>query len=112
LSVEDELKRLALEREAAFESALDALDLDPPDLLLRHMRAYLSEQMDRYRIIRRSEKLIHLSAQPDGIQELVCDAVHFTSESKLDFKVRMTKRQKGWRINQFKFHLRPPAERK
>jgi hypothetical protein len=35
-----------------------------------------------------------------------------SSISSLDFNICMKKQQAGWRITQFKFHLRLPAERK
>jgi hypothetical protein len=112
LSIEDELQRLALEREDSFESALDELDLDPPDFLRRQMRAYLAEQEDHGRIKRFAEKSVQLSQRTDGIQELECQAVQFASGSSLDFNVRMKKRQTGWRITQFKFHIHLPPARK
>lgn len=55
---------------------------------------------------------VHLSQLKDGIDELACDAVRFASGSILDFNIRMKKLQTGWRITQFKFHLRLPAARK
>jgi hypothetical protein len=112
LSIEDELQRLALEREDAFDSALDELDLDPPDFLLRQMRAYLAEQVDHGRIKHSAEKSVQLSQQTDGIQELECHAIQFASGSSLDFNIRMKKQQTGWRITQFKFHLHLPPARK
>jgi len=112
LSIEDELQRLAIEREDAFESALDELDLDPPDLLLRQMRAYLGDQEDHGRIKHFAERSVQLSQQTGGIQELECRAVHFASGSSLDFNIRMKKQQTGWRITQFKFHLHLPPTRK
>lgn len=111
MSIEDELQRLANEREDAFEAALDALDLDPPDRLRRQMRAYLAEQEDHGRIKHFAEKSVRLSQQTDGIQELECHAVRFASGSSLDFNVRMKRQQTGWRITQFKFHLHLPSER-
>jgi hypothetical protein len=112
LSIEDELQRLALEREQSFESALVELDLGPPDLLLRQMRAYLAEQVDHRRIKRLAEKPVQLIQKTDGIQELACHAVQFASGSRLDFNIRMKQQQTGWRITQFKFHLRLPPARK
>jgi hypothetical protein len=112
LSIEDELRRLALEREAAFESALDELDLDPPDLLLRRMRAYLAEQVDHGRIKHSAEKSVQLSQQTDGIQKLECHAVQFASGSSLDFYIRMKNQQTGWRMTEFEFNLRLPPARK
>lgn len=111
MSVEDELQRLALEREDAFEAALDALDLDPPDRLLRQLRAYLAVQEDRRRIKHFAERSVRLSQQTGGIQELECHTVQFASGSRLDFNVRMQKEQTGWRITQFRFHLHLPTER-
>jgi hypothetical protein len=111
LSLDDELKRLALQREQAFELALDDLDLEPPDRLLRQLRAYLADQEDYARIKQFEEKSVHLVQEADGIQELACDTVRFASGSMLDFKVRMEKHQTGWRIVQFMFHLRLPTTR-
>ena len=112
MRVEDDLRLLALEREDTFESALDALDLAPPDRLLRQLRAYLGDQEDYGRIKHFEEKSVQLILQKDGIQELDCQAVQFASGSRLDFKVRMKKQQRGWRITQFKFHLHLPNARK
>ena len=106
------MQRLALEREDAFESALDELDLDPPDLLLRRMRAYLAEQVDHGCIKHSAEKSVQLKPPTDGIEELECHAIQFASGSSLDFNIRMKKRQTGWRITQFKFHLHLPPARK
>ena len=91
MSVEGELQRLALERENAYEAALDALDLDPPDRLLRQLRAYLAVQEDRRRIKHFAERSVRLSQQTGGIQELECHTVQFASGSRLDFNVRMQK---------------------
>jgi hypothetical protein len=112
LSIEDELQRLALEREDACESALDELDLDPPDFLLRQMRAYLADQEDHARIKHFAEKSVQLSQQTDGIQKLECLAVQFASGSSLDFNIRMKKRQTGWRVTDFEFNLHLPRARK
>jgi hypothetical protein len=108
LSIEDELQRLAIEREQAFEAALDALDLDPPDRLLRQMRAYLAEQEDHRRIKRSVEKAVQLSRQADDIEQLDCPRVEFTAGSSLDFKVKMKRQGAGWRMTQFQFHLHLP----
>ena len=112
MSIEDELRRLAIEREEACESALDGMDLDPPDFLLRHMRAYLADQEDHARIRNFAEKSVQLRQGTDGIQELKCQAVRFASGSSLDFNIRMKKQQTGWRMTQFKFDLHLPAARK
>lgn len=112
MSIEDELQLLAIERESAFESALDELDLDPPDFLLRRMRAYLADQEDHARIRHFAEKSVQLKQLTDGFQELECHAVQFASGSRLDFNIRMQKKQTGWRMTQFKFHLRLPPARK
>jgi hypothetical protein len=118
LSIESELQRLALLREDAFESALDELDLDPPEILLRQMRAYLADQEDLARVKHFAEKSVQLEflptsrKQPDIIQELKCLAVNFTSGSSLDFNIRLKREQSGWRLIQFKFHLHLPPARK
>jgi hypothetical protein len=109
LNVEDELRQLALQRENAFESALDALDLDPPDRLLRQMRAYLADREDHGRIKRFVEKSVLLSLLTDGVQELYCQPIQFTSGSSLDFRVRLKKQQTGWRITQFQFQDKGPT---
>ncbi len=112
MSIEDELKQLALEREEACESALNKLDLDPPGLLLRQMRAYLAEEVDRGRIKRFIDKAVQLSHQDDGTQELECPSIQFVSGSSLDFKVGVKEQRSGWRITQFKFHLHLSPTRK
>jgi hypothetical protein len=112
VSIEEELQRLALDRERALESALDELNLDPPNFLLRQMRAYLADQEDHGRIKHFAEKSVQLRQQTDGIQELECYAVQFVSGSSLDFNIRMQKQQTGWRILQFKFHLHLRTARK
>jgi hypothetical protein len=112
LSLEDELQRLAIERDNAFESALDELDLDPPSFLLRQMRAYLADQEDHARIKHFVEKSVQLRQQTDGFQELECHPVEFASGSRLDFKIRVKKEQTGWRMTEFKFHLHLPPARK
>src|ERR1041385_2440777 len=111
LSIDDDLQRLALAREIAFEAALAELDLDPPDFLLRQMRAYLADQEDHARIKHFSEKSVQLRQQASDIQELECLKVQFASGSSLDFKIRMKKEQTGWRMTQFKFHLHLPPVR-
>ena len=112
MSIEHELQRLALNREEAFESALRELDLEPPDFLLRQMRAYLADQEDHGRIKHFAEKSVQLTQQRGGIQEMECNAVQFSSGSRLDFKISMKKQRAGWRITGFNFHLHLPAERK
>ena len=111
MSPDDELKLLALQREQAFELALEELDLEPPDRLLRQLRAYLADQEDYARIKQFGEKSVYLRQESDGIQELACDTVRFASGSTLGFKVKMEKQQTGWRITQFMFHLRLPTAR-
>ena len=85
---------------------------EPPDFLLRQMRAYLADQEDHGRIKHFAEKSVQLRQRTDGIQELECQAVKFTSGSSLDFNLRMKKKQTGWRITQFKFHLHMPPTRR
>ena len=89
MSIEDELQRLAVEREDAFESALDELGLDPPDFLLRQMRAYLADQEDHARIKRFAEKSVQLRQQTDGIQELECHAVLHLPPTRKAIMVRV-----------------------
>jgi hypothetical protein len=60
LSIEHELQRLALNREVGFESALGELDLEPPEFLLRQMRAYLADQEDHGRIKHFEPRFQHL----------------------------------------------------
>jgi len=93
------------------KSELDALDVDPPDRLRIQLRAYLAVQQDQRRIGTPVERLIFLSSRTDGIQELDCPEVNFASGSRLHFKISLEKHQTGWRLIQFLFHLRLPAER-
>jgi hypothetical protein len=101
LNIERELQRLALEREEAYENALTALRLNPPDQL-RQMRAYLARQQDYRRIKRFGSPTLALAG---GVSQLDCPSVEFHSDSRLDFRIKIDQ----WQVNCFRFHLHLPA---
>ena len=114
MSAEDDLTRLARERESASEVALTALIVDRPDILRRHFRAYLSRQVDLRRIRRPAEAIPGLGSVDGGLKELAClegVAVEFLSGSLLDFSIQLEEHQRGWWLKRFKFHLRMPGSR-
>lgn len=110
MSVEDELLRLARERERRTEDALNATLLDP-SALFRQVRHYLAVQADLRRLARSNEKAIRLETLRRGATSLVCDGAGFSSGSHLTFSLRMQSQPGGSKITEFRFHLRLPAAR-
>ena len=110
MNIESELDRLAREREKACGAVLSAMALDAAGQL-RQLRAYLARQQDHKRIKGAIDKIIQLRQLPDGFDELDCARAEFVSESRLEFTIRMERRQPGWRLSQFRFHLYLPGRR-
>jgi hypothetical protein len=96
VSIENELLRLAREREAKTEGALAEMLLEPPDRLRRQLRAYLSRQVDRGRMKRTDEKIPQLAAIQGGLNELACPKAEFSSGARLEFKIQLEEKQRGW----------------
>ena len=69
------------------QTALDELSLDPPHLVLRQLRHYLSRQADHGRVIRLRENAIELVTISAISQELICQQLEFSSGSELMFKL-------------------------
>lgn len=111
MSIEDELLRLAREREATTETALGEMVLERPDHLVRQMRAYLSRQVDHGRIRRTNEKIPRLATVQDGLNELTCPGLEFLSGARLEFKMRLENDQQRWLMKQFRFHVFLPGAR-
>jgi hypothetical protein len=105
LSLEDELRALARERENAHESIRAQLVVDHPGTLLRQLRYYLAEQANRGRLKQTYDHSPRLDTPEPGLQEVVCEEVEFRSESRLSFKVQMEREGAGWSVRRFKFHL-------
>ena len=101
---EDELERLAREREQAYQLSLSEMILDNPGALRRQLRHYLAEQTNR-RKLKRTYECPRLDIHPEGVNELVCENVEFHSESRLNFNIRMVHERVGWLVKQFKFDL-------
>lgn len=111
MSIEDELRALARERENSAEQALVELVIQRPDILRRQFRAYLSRQVDRRRIDRMNERIPRLETVHNGLNQLTCDELEFRSGARLQFKIRLEKHQPAWSIEQFQFHLHLPVDR-
>ena len=109
MSIEEELAELARQRESVDDADRNYL-LPEPAILLRQLRAYLARQADYGRIRRTNEKIPQLTAVPGGLDELACPSIRFSSGCRLDFNIRLVKRQQGWMLHQFKFHLRLPRK--
>jgi hypothetical protein len=111
MSIEDDLLGLARAREAATDAAVGEMLLEAPDYVGRQLRAYLSRQVDRGQIKRTDEKTPQLMTLDGGINQLACPEVRFSSGAVLTFDIKLEKRQRGWLVRQFRFHVRLPRER-
>jgi hypothetical protein len=112
MSVEDELLRLAREREDASDGALGRLLLEPPDTLRRQLRAYLGRQADHRRIAPGTyDKVLRLQTVQGGLNELSCEDLEFSSGVRLDFQIQLQQAQGGWCVKQFTFHVHLPKPR-
>ena len=104
MSWEDDLLSMARERENASEAAIATTLLEHPGTLRRELRHDLARQADFGRL-KQSDNVINLGPPTYGGQELVCPAVEFKSDSKLDVKLDLEERQQGWLVRRFQFHL-------
>lgn len=111
MSIEDELLRLARERESATGDALNEMILDPPHLLGRQLRAYLARQVDRGRIRRPDDRIPQLATVQGGLNELTCSGLEFTSDARLEFRIQLQEDQPGWLVKRFRFHVHLPQRR-
>ena len=111
MSIEDELLRLARERDTATEAALAGLMLEPPNILRLQLRAYLSRQVDHGRIRRTDEKIPQLAKVQGGLDELSCPELEFSSGVRLTFNIQLEEHQRGWLVKRFKFHVHLPQPR-
>lgn len=104
MSWEDELIALAHDRENASEAILAQMTVDNPGTLLRQLRRYLAEQANCGNL-KRTYDAPRLESHEGGLQELVCEAVEFRSDSSLNFNVLLDREQAGWLVKRFEFHL-------
>jgi|ERR1039457_249977 hypothetical protein len=111
MSIEGELLRLAREREAATEDAVNRMLLDTPDSVRRQLRAYLSRQVDCGRMKRTNEKIPRLAAIEGGLNQLACPEVQFSSGARLTFDIQLENKQGGWLVRRFRFHVSLPRPR-
>jgi hypothetical protein len=96
---------MARGREEASQAYLESIRLDHPAMLRRQLRSDLATQADLKRLKRSDDQVVHLTNRSEDILELICPAVEFSSESKLEFKIEVGKRQEGWLIRRFQFSL-------
>jgi hypothetical protein len=112
LNIDEELMELARERDKEIQSALTAMKLDEPDVLRRQLRAYLRRQVDRGRLKRADSSVPEIDALGQDSVRLSCHDLAFTSGSRLTFEITLNKRQAGWVIQKFEFHVRLAPKRK
>lgn len=111
MSIENDLVRLARDREAATEGVVNGMLLESPDSVRRQLRAYLSRQVDLGRIKRTNEKAPHLLTLEEGQNQLACPEVRFSSGARLTFDILVKETQRGWLVRQFRFHINLPRTR-
>lgn len=111
MNAEDELIRLANNREAEAEEHLSALALDSPGVLGRQIRNDLHLLVDRRRVRHSNEKIIQIEPIGGGLTELTCRQVKFASGARLDFQIQLEEDRRGCRLKRFKFHIHLPNER-
>jgi hypothetical protein len=87
LSIEDELLRLARDREATTDTALGEMVFERPDLLGKQMRVYFARKVECHRIRRTNEKIPQLTTVQGGLNELACPGLEFLSGTRLEFKM-------------------------
>lgn len=104
MSLENELNALALHREQEYELILADTIQEPPNKLLRQLRAYLAELTDHGKL-KQTYESPRSEARTEGATELICDHVEFASDSVLSFSILLVPRQLGWLLKQFEFHL-------
>jgi hypothetical protein len=105
LSWEDELQRLARDREVAYESSLSRMIVDEPGMLRRQLRTYLGMQTDYRKLKRTYDDAPRLNTIEGGFQELVCEEIEFQTDSRLSFRILMEPNQTGWLVKRFEFDL-------
>lgn len=101
MSAEDELLSIARQRESASEADLAGMWLDHPGTLRRQLRNDLARQVDLGRLKGLDDEIVRLNQLGNELQELVCPAVDFRSDSKLDFKIELEELQQGFRARRF-----------
>lgn len=98
--------------EARTRNFLADVLLEPPDLVRRQIRTYLSRQVDLRRMKRPDEKIPQLTTVQAGLNELKCPAAEFLSGARLEFDIQLEEQQGNWRVKRFRFHLFLPQKRK
>jgi hypothetical protein len=112
LSAEDELMRLANDREVEAEVHLSALALDSPGVLGRQIRNDLHLLVDRRRVKHSNEKIIQIETIGGGLTELTCRQLTFASGARLDFQIQLEEDRRGCHLKRFRFHIHLPNERR
>lgn len=108
MSIEDELLVLARQRDEETQGALARMLLDPPHILGRQLRDYLSRQVDGGRIPRTNEKIPQLNTLSESLSKLACPGLAFSSGARLKFEIQIQKDQRGCFLRQFQFRLHSP----
>jgi hypothetical protein len=111
VSIEGKLEQLAREREGRTDGALIEMLLEPPDVVRRELRDYLSRQVDHGRMKRTIERFPQLATIAGGLNELACPEAQFSSGARLQFNVQLEEKQRGWLVRRFRFHVFLPQTR-
>jgi hypothetical protein len=111
IDIDDELLELARKRDEDTQAALSEMELDEPHVLRSQLRAYLARQADLGRIKHAGSNAPEMTTL-HGSVKLKCNELAFTSGSRLTFEITIDKRQTGWVIQKFEFHVRLPPKRK
>lgn len=101
---EDELLALARNREREYAVCPYRILDAAPAILRRQLRYYLAELANCGRL-KKTYDGPRIEQCGDGLVELVGDEVEFTSESRLEFNIRLKETQLGWLVQKFRFHL-------
>lgn len=102
---DNELLKLARERDGRTTETLKEMLVERPDLMGRQLRDYLFVQVDRGRMRPPGEKVIQIDQVRGGVHELACGVAEFSSGAHLEFRIQLEDAQGGWRMKQFRFHL-------
>ncbi len=108
---DDQLLRLAREREESTSGVLGSMTLVQPGLLRKHIRTLLHRQVDRRRLKKPDEGIPRLEAVPGGNNELKRESAEFESGSRLDFDIELEENKQGWLVKRFRFHLHLSPDR-
>ncbi len=111
LSAEQDLLRLARDRDRQMEAVLGAMLIESPARLGRELRQDLLRQFDHKRINDTHGRVPQLATVAGGMNELTCSGAEFADGGRLLFNIQLGESQRGWLVKRFRFHLHLPPSR-